>query len=68
MSVRRTKCHRALAGVDIGAIFVSTRVRASETAVPLARDRRLEKIGLPDIHKIEAGEFEGSTDRETAQR
>ncbi len=59
---------QALAGVDIDAIFVSTLVRTSATAAPLARDRRLEMIELPGIHEIEAGELEGRADRESAKR
>ncbi len=59
---------QALAGVEIDAIFVSTLVRTSETAVPLARDRGLAVIELPGIHEIEAGELEGRADGESAKR
>lgn len=59
---------QALAGVEIDAIFVSTLVRTSETAVPLARDRGLAMIELPGIHEIEAGELEGRADAESAKR
>jgi broad specificity phosphatase PhoE len=55
----------ALEGVEIDAIFVSTLVRTSETAAPLARARGLQPIELPGIHEIGAGELEGRTDKDS---
>ncbi len=53
----------ALAGERITSIYASQLVRTQHTAVPLARVRgELERVVLPGIHEIEAGDLEGRSD------
>lgn len=53
---------RALAGMPVDAIYVSTLVRTHLTAAPLAADRGLDAAVLPGIHEIEAGDLEDLRD------
>lgn len=53
-----------LGGELIDSIFVSRLVRTHLTAAPLARATGLEPVELPGIHEVQAGDFEGRTDRD----
>jgi broad specificity phosphatase PhoE len=54
----------ALAGEEIGALFVSTLVRTQLTAAPLAAARGLEPVVLADLREVEAGDLELRSDPE----
>jgi broad specificity phosphatase PhoE len=43
---------------EIGAIAVSSMIRTSFTAAPLAKDRGIEPVKLPGLREIEAGHLE----------
>ena len=48
----------ALRDREIGAIAVSSMIRTSFTAAPLAKDRGIEPVKLPGLREIEAGDLE----------
>ncbi|WP_020014250.1 histidine phosphatase family protein [Promicromonospora sukumoe] len=48
----------ALRDREIGAIAVSSMIRTSFTAAPLAKDRGIEPVQLPGLREIEAGDLE----------
>ena len=57
----------ALAGRGIERIFASTMVRTQVTAAPLAAALGLEPEVLPGLREIEAGDYQGKTDRVSVQ-
>jgi broad specificity phosphatase PhoE len=50
---------RALAGVDYGAVHTSPRLRARETAEPVAAARGIDVAVDDDLREIDFGDFEG---------
>ncbi len=52
----------ALEGRPVGALAVSSLVRTSLTAAPLAEDRAVEPIVLDGLREVEAGDLEMSAD------
>lgn len=56
---------RALEAHDVEAIYVSTLVRTTLTATPLAVARGLELVQLPGTHEIEAGRMENLGDHDS---
>jgi broad specificity phosphatase PhoE len=57
----------ALRGESIDAIFVSTLVRTTITATPLANELGLAATVLGGIHEIEAGDLEGLTGKDAVR-
>lgn len=48
-----------LAGTDYDAVYTSPRLRARETAAPVAAARGLASVVLDDLREIDFGDFEG---------
>ncbi len=55
---------RAIAGEDLDAIYVSSRVRTHQTAAPTARERGIEPTQLDGLEEIQAGDFEMRSDHD----
>jgi probable phosphoglycerate mutase len=55
---------QAVAIEPIDSISVSRLVRTHLTAAPLAAARGIEPVERPGLHEIEAGDYEGRTDRD----
>ncbi|MFI2486962.1 histidine phosphatase family protein [Promicromonospora kroppenstedtii] len=58
----------ALRDREIGAIAVSSMIRTSFTAAPLAKDRGIEPVKLPGLREIEAGDLEMADSHEAHLR
>jgi len=52
---------------EVGAVYVSRLVRTRLTAGPLAEARTLDRIELPGVHEIEAGDLERHGDLQSVR-
>jgi len=59
---------RLLVDLPVDAVYVSTLVRTHRTALPLALDRRIDRVELPGVHEVEAGSLEMRGDNDAVRR
>jgi broad specificity phosphatase PhoE len=59
---------RSITSTRIDGLVVSSMTRSRQTAEPLAELRSMPITELSGLHEIEAGDFEGSTDRDSLRK